>query len=139
MHRLVQAFIQYGGFQVEADIPQQMLTTFLMEGLRPQIKKQLKYVMLGWQARTPNGICTSADQCSARSEERESAKTKIKEEVFQMVLLDKAAEQRNNKDWRKWELEEDDTDSEEEAARQWGRQRRVLQRPPPAAQDDRPK
>ena len=30
MHRLVQAFIQYGGFQVEADIPQRMLTTFLM-------------------------------------------------------------------------------------------------------------
>ena len=42
MHILVQAFLQYGGFQVEEEIPQRALTNFLMEGLRPQIKKQLK-------------------------------------------------------------------------------------------------
>ena len=74
-----------------------------------------------------------------RAEERENAKAKIKDEVLQMVLLDKATDQRKNKG-RKWEMEEDDSDSEEEeAARKWGRQMRGPQRPPPAAQDGRSK
>jgi len=52
--------------------------------------------MLGWQAKGANEICIAANQCAVWSEEKESAKTKIKEEVFQMVLLDKVAEQRKN-------------------------------------------
>ena len=95
--------------------------------------------MLGWQGRGASEIWISADQCMDRAEERENAKAKIKDEVLQMVLLDKVTDQRKNK-WRKWELEEDDTDSEEEeAARKWGRQMRAPQRPPPAAQDGRSK
>ena len=139
MDRLMQTLLQYGGFQVEADIPQRTLTNFVMEGLRPQIRKQLKYVLLGWQAKEAKEICIAADHCLDRAEERENAKTKIKDEVLQMVLLDKATEKRSDKDWRKWGLEEDDTDSEEDGARQWGRLGRVLQRPPLAAQDERPK
>ena len=79
-----------------------------MEGLRPQIRKQLKYVLLGWQGKGASEICIAADQCLDRVEERENAKTKIEDEVLQMVLLDKAAEKRNDNDWKKWELEEDD-------------------------------
>ena len=56
MDRLMQTLLQYGGFQVEEDIPQRTLTNFVMEGLRPQIRKQLKYVLLGWQGKKASEI-----------------------------------------------------------------------------------
>ena len=47
-HRLIQGLLALGGNGAEADIPDCLLTNFRMEGLRPPLKKQLKYVMLGW-------------------------------------------------------------------------------------------
>ena len=48
--------------------------------------------MLVWQALPPTAICTAADQCEARHEEKEGKEVKIKEEVFQMILRDKAGD-----------------------------------------------
>ena len=85
-HRLIQGFLAHGGIPTEADIPVRLLTNFLMEGLRPPLKKQLKYVMLGWQALAPEAIYTAADQCAVRHEEKAEKEVKVKEEVFQMGI-----------------------------------------------------
>ena len=76
-HRIIQGFLAHGGIGAEADIPDCLLTNFLMEGLHPPLKKQLKYVMRGWKALPPTAICTVADQCAERHEEKVE-----KEEVF---------------------------------------------------------
>ena len=91
-HRLIQGFLAHGGIPTEAEIPERLLTNFLMEGCAHPCKKQLKYVMLGWQALPPAAICTVADQCAARHEEKVEKEVKVKEEVFQMVLRDKMRE-----------------------------------------------
>jgi len=89
-HRLIHGFLAHGRIPTEAEIPDCLLTNFLIEGLRPPLKKKLKYVMLGWQALPPTAICTVADQCEARHEVKEGKEVKITEEVFQMIFRDKA-------------------------------------------------
>ena len=129
-HRLIQGFLAHGGIPTEGEIPQRLLTNFLMEGLRLHLKKQLKYVMLGWQAQAPDAICTAADQCAVRHEEKAEKEVKVKEEVVQMVLREKVRESRDppSRPRRPAISDEEESDSEEDESQRQSFQER--ERPP---------